>query len=86
MQVGEGDREEHDHHRSRFINRAKMNESKQPIMASSWQSRGKGWGGESTQCVDETTPTPAYLFQYSAATRSSLSRKDGGIGPGRYGD
>jgi hypothetical protein len=45
MQVGEGDREEHDHHRSRFINRVKMNESKQPIMASSWQSRGKGWGG-----------------------------------------
>jgi hypothetical protein len=38
------------------------------------------------QCVGDTTPTPAYLLQYSAVARSSLSANDDGTGPGRYDD
>ena len=38
------------------------------------------------QRVGDTTPTPAYLLQYSAVARSSLSANDDGTGPGRYDD
>ena len=41
---------------------------------------------ECDQCVGETTPTPAYLLQYSAVAPSSLSIIDTGSGPGRYAD
>jgi hypothetical protein len=39
-----------------------------------------------SQCVGDTTPTPAYLLQYSAVAPSSLSVNDAGSGVGRYVD
>jgi len=56
----------------------------------SWQvvQVGKIPGGERSfsQCVGDTTPTPAYLLQYSAAALSPLSANDAGSGVGRYVD
>jgi len=55
----------------------------------SWQvvQVGKIRGGESfSQCVGDTTLTPAYLLQYSAVALSSLSANDAGSGVGRNVD
>jgi hypothetical protein len=56
----------------------------------SWQvvQVGKIRGGERSfsQCVGDTTLTPAYLLQYSAAALSSLSANDAGSGVGRNVD
>lgn len=39
-----------------------------------------------SQCVGDTTLTPAYLLQYSAVALSPLSANDAGSGVGRYVD